>query len=94
MSNKLYVGNLSFTTDEGSLSDLFEQFGEVSTCKIIKDRDSGRSKGFGFIEMSSSEAAQKAISNLDGSDFDGRNLKVNEAKPQEKRERSYDRNAW
>jgi len=91
MSNKIYVGNLSFNVVEGGLSDLFAQFGTVSSCKIIMDRDSGRSKGFAFVEMSSSEEAREAIAKLDGSEMEGRNLKVNEAKPQEKRERN---NSW
>jgi len=94
MSNKIYVGNLSFNVIEGGLSELFGQFGTVSSCKIIMDRDSGRSKGFGFVEMSSSEEAREAISSLDGNEMDGRNLRVNEAKPQEKRERSFSSNGW
>ncbi|MCO4755862.1 MAG: RNA-binding protein [Bacteriovoracaceae bacterium] len=94
MSNKIYVGNLSFNIIEAGLSELFEKFGTVSSCKIIMDRDSGRSKGFGFIEMSSANEASEAISNLDGNEFDGRNLKVNEAKPQERRERSFENNRW
>lgn len=87
MSNKIYVGNLSFNVEESALSEVFQQYGSVSSCKIIMDRDTGRSKGFAFIEMSSSADAQTAISNLDGKDLDGRGLRVNEAKPQEKRER-------
>ncbi len=94
MSNKIYVGNLSFNVIEDSLSSLFKTFGTVSSCKIITDRDSGRSKGFGFVEMSSSDEAREAISNLDGNEMDGRNLKVNEAKPQERRERSFSSNNW
>ena len=94
MSNKIYVGNLSFNLQEDNLSGEFEKFGTVSSCKIITDRDSGRSKGFGFVEMSSAQEAQEAISNLDGKDLDGRNLKVNEAKPQESRERNSGGNRW
>tara|TARA_Y100000296_G_scaffold74162_1_gene92395 strand:+ start:410 stop:718 length:309 start_codon:yes stop_codon:yes gene_type:complete len=86
MSNKIYVGNLSFNVAEDGLRDVFAKFGEVSSCKLITDRDTGRSKGFGFIEMSTASEAQDAISSLDGSDLDGRNMRVNEAKPQEKRE--------
>ena len=94
MSNKIYVGNLSFNLQEDNLSGEFEKFGTVSSCKIITDRDSGRSKGFGFVEMSSAQEAQDAISSLDGKDLDGRNLKVNEAKPQENRERNSGANRW
>ena len=84
--NKIYVGNLSYDVEESSLSSEFEKFGEVQSCKIIIDRDTGRSKGFGFVEMVSEDDAQEAISNLDGKELAGRNLKVNEAKPQEKRD--------
>jgi len=94
MSNKIYVGNLSFNTQEDTLSEQFKQFGTVSSCKIITDRDSGRSKGFGFVEMGTADEAQAAISSLDGNDMDGRNLKVNLAKPQEKRERSFGGNNY
>ncbi len=93
MSNKIYVGNLSFNMAEAALSGLFATYGTVSSCKIITDRDSGRSKGFGFVEMSSASEAREAITNLDGNECDGRNLKVNEAKPQEKRE-SYSGSNW
>lgn len=89
MSTKIYVGNLSFNVLEDSLKTTFEQYGDVVSCKIITDRDTGRSKGFGFIEMGSSNEAADAIGSLDGFDLDGRNLRVNEAKPQEKRERSF-----
>jgi len=88
MSNKIYVGNLSYGVQENGLQSAFEQFGTVSSCKIITDRETGRSKGFAFVEMSTAEEAKEAISSLDGSDFDGRPLRVNEAKPQERRERS------
>ena len=91
MGNKLYVGNLSFNASEEQLSEHFSAFGTVDSCKIITDRDTGRSKGFGFVEMSSSEEAQEVISNLDGKEFEGRNLRVNEAKPQE---RNNNRNRW
>lgn len=87
MSNKLYVGNLSFNLAEEGLSGLFQAFGSVDSCKIITDRDTGRSKGFGFVEMSSPAEAQAAIEALDGKEVEGRNLKVNEAKPQERRSR-------
>jgi RNA recognition motif-containing protein len=94
MSNKIYVGNLSFTTLEESLLGAFTKFGNVESCKLITDRDSGRSKGFGFVEMETAEAAQKAISSLDGSDFEGRSMKVNIAKPREKQGRSFSGNRW
>ncbi|ATH07107.1 RNA-binding protein [Halobacteriovorax marinus] len=94
MSNKIYVGNLSFNTLEDSLRDAFKKYGDVESCKLITDRDSGRSKGFGFVEMASAQEAQDAISGLDGTDLDGRDMKVNEAKPQERRERSFGGNSW
>ena len=86
MGNKLYIGNLSFNVSEDQLTDHFSAFGNVTSCKIITDRDTGRSKGFAFVEMSTGEEASEAISQLDGQEFEGRNLRVNEAKPQEKRE--------
>lgn len=85
MSSKIYVGNLSFSTDETSLQSLFAEFGNVTSAKIITDRDTGRSKGFGFVEMSTSEEAKQAIDKLNGSEIEGRALTVNEARPQEKR---------
>jgi cold-inducible RNA-binding protein len=86
MGKKIYVGNLPFTATSESLSEVFGKFGEVGSSKIITDRDTGRSKGFGFIEMSDSEAADSAIEKLNGSDLGGRALTVNEARPMEKRE--------
>lgn len=77
----IYVGNLSFDTNEDTLFSLFNNIGEVDTARIITDRDTGRSKGFGFIEMADSSKAKAAIEQLDGKELDGRNLKVNEAKP-------------
>jgi RNA recognition motif-containing protein len=85
MSTNLYVGNLSFGTDDSALNDLFAEFGTVESAKVIADRDSGRSRGFGFVEMSSGEEAEAAISALDGKEVDGRALKVNQAKPKENR---------
>ena len=85
MSNKLYVGNLSFNTTEQDLEETFGALGTVESTNIIEDRDTGRSRGFGFVEMSSQEEAQNAISELDGKELDGRNLKVNAAKPRENR---------
>lgn len=85
MGKKIYVGNLPFTATSESLSELFGQFGKVDSSKIITDRDTGRSKGFGFVEMSDSAAADSAIAQLHGSDHGGRNLTVNEARPMEPR---------
>lgn len=85
MGKKLYVGNLPFSATEGSVSDLFSQIGGVDSVRLITDRDSGRSKGFGFVEMASDEEAEKAISELNGKEFEGRALTVNEARPQEPR---------
>ncbi len=83
----VYVGNLSYQMSESGLKDVFSEFGSVDSAKIITDRDTGRSKGFGFIEMPNNEEAQAAISALEGKEIDGRNLKVNEAKPREDRPR-------
>ena len=80
MSNNLYVGNLTFDTSSADLESLFAAHGEVSKAQVITDRDSGRSRGFGFVEMATSEAAQAAIDALDGHDVDGRQLTVNVAK--------------
>lgn len=80
MSTNIYVGNLTFNTTSADLQNLFGQYGEVTKAQVISDRDSGRSRGFGFVEMAESDAAQKAISSLNGSDLDGRQLTVNLAK--------------
>jgi RNA recognition motif-containing protein len=85
MSMKLYVGNLSFDTTTQDLEQVFGEVGTVESTNIIEDRDTGRSRGFAFVEMSSQEEGQNAISQLNGREVDGRELKVNEAKPQEKR---------
>ena len=85
MSNKLFVGNLSFNTTEGDLSAAFGAFGTVTETNLMMDRDTGRPRGFGFITMSSAEEAQKAIDGLNGKDMDGRALTVNVAKPREER---------
>ena len=85
MSTKLYVGNLSFDTSSQDLETMFAEAGTVQSASIVEDRDTGRSRGFGFVEMSSKEEAQAAISSFDGKDLDGRNIKVNEAKPRENR---------
>ena len=85
MSKKLFVGNLSFQTTEGDLTSAFEQCGAVESVSIISDRDTGRSKGFGFIVMEE-EGATKAIATLNGSQLNGRTLTVNEAKPMVRRD--------
>ncbi len=85
MSTKLYVGNLSFNTSSQDLETMFAEAGTVQSANVVEDRETGRSRGFGFVEMSSKEEAQTAISTLDGKEVDGRNLKVNEAKPRENR---------
>ncbi len=85
MGNKLYVGSLPYSVTEEELSELFAQHGSVTSAKIISDKYSGQSKGFGFVEMSTDDEAQKAIDALNETDFKGRTLKVNEARPQEER---------
>ena len=85
MSNKLFVGNLSFNTTENSLNDAFAAFGTVTETNMMMDRETGRPRGFGFITMSSAEEAQKAIEGMNGKDMDGRALTVNVAKPREER---------
>ena len=81
MGKKLYVGNLSYDVDSGTLQQLFEAHGTVESATVINDRETGRSKGFGFVEMSSDGEAQAAIEAMDGQEHGGRTLKVNEAKP-------------
>lgn len=88
MGKKIYVGNLPFNTTSESLSEVFAQYGTVDSSKIITDRETGRSKGFGFVEMSDASAADSAIEKLHGSDLGGRALTVNEARPMEKRDPS------
>jgi RNA recognition motif-containing protein len=85
MSTKLYVGNLSFNTSTQDLEQMFAEFGTVQSTNIIEDRETGRSRGFAFVEMSSKEEGQNAISALNGKEIDGRSLTVNEAKPREDR---------
>jgi cold-inducible RNA-binding protein len=77
----IYVGNLPFTTTDTDLEDLFSQFGQISRAAIITDRETGRSRGFGFVEMENDEEGKKAIEELNEKDFDGRQLTVNEARP-------------
>jgi len=81
----IFVGNLPYTTSENELRDMFERFGEVSSARIIEDRETRRSRGFGFVEMADEKAGEEAVRSLDGSDFSGRPLKVNEARPREDR---------
>ncbi len=83
MGKKLYVGNLPYTTADSDLQQLFSQHGTVASAQVITDRETGRSKGFGFVEMSSDSEAQAAISGLHGKDWNGRPLTVNEARPKE-----------
>ena len=85
MGKKVYVGNLAFSVTESALNDIFSQHGQVDSCRVITDRDSGRSKGFGFVEMGSDQEAEGAIAALNGMEFEGRALTVNEARPQEPR---------
>ena len=84
MNQKLYVGNLSYDTTDQELQELFAQHGTVQSANVVTDRDTGRSRGFGFVEMGSGEEAQQAIEALNESDFQGRKLVVNEARPKEK----------
>ena len=85
MGSKIYVGNLPFSATSESLNEMFAKFGTVESAKIVMDRDTGRSKGFGFVEMSSSDEAASAIEKLNGQDHGGRSLVVNEARPMEPR---------
>ncbi len=85
MGKKLYVGNLGYQVTSADLGDLFAQYGGVASAQIIEDRDTGRSKGFGFVEMSSDQEAQAAITGLNGTQHEGRSLTVNEARPREER---------
>jgi RNA recognition motif-containing protein len=86
MGKKLYVGNLPFSATDHSLGDIFAQCGTVASAKLITDRDTGRSKGFGFVEMSSEAEAADAITKFNGADYEGRPMTVNEAKPMAPRE--------
>ncbi len=87
MGKNIYVGNLSYGTSDADLEQLFTEFGQVTSAKVIMDRETGRSKGFGFVEMASDDDASQAIEALNGKDLDGRGLKVNEARPREDRPR-------
>ena len=81
----IYVGNLSFRTDDEELREVFAEFGDVASAKVIMDRETDRSRGFGFVEMDSDDEGKAAIEALDGAEVSGRNLRVNEAKPRERR---------
>ena len=85
MAKKLYVGNLSYSTTEAQVRDLFAQIGEVESVSLITDRETGRAKGFGFVEMATEESAQEAIKRFNGYTLDNRSLTVNEARPREER---------
>ena len=85
MATKLYVGNLAYSMTSDGLEQLFSEFGEVRSAQVIQDRDTGRSKGFGFVEMGDSNAANEAINGLHDKEIDGRRLTVNEARPREDR---------
>lgn len=82
---KIYVGNLSFNSNDDDLAAIFSQYGEVASAKVILDRDTGRSRGFGFVEMNDDNAADQAIQGVNGQEVDGRTLNVNEARPREPR---------
>ncbi len=83
MATNIYVGNLPWTTTNDELADMFSQYGQVTKAQVITDRDTGRSRGFGFVEMASEEEAQRAIDAMNNQDFNGRPLTVNIAKPRE-----------
>jgi len=87
MATRLYVGNLSYMTTEGDLLELFKQAGNVVSCEIVMDRFTNKSRGFAFVEMGTQDEANKAISEFNGKDFDGRRLTVNEARPRAERPR-------
>ena len=85
MGKRLYVGNLPYSVDDGQLRELFSPFGTVESAQVVQERETGRSKGFGFVEMSTESEAQEAIEKMDGQDSGGRALKVNEARPRGER---------
>ena len=94
MGRKLYVGNLPYSATESAVREKFAESGTVESCKLISDRDTGRSKGFGFVEMSTEAEARAAIENLNGMDYGGRPMKVNESRPQQKRTGGRDRGGY
>ncbi|MDH5186628.1 MAG: RNA recognition motif domain-containing protein [bacterium] len=89
--SKVYVGSLPFSATETQLSEMFAKYGKVNSVNIVTDKYTNRSRGFAFVEMETEEAAQKAIAELNGSQFEGRTIIVNPARPQERRERSFDK---
>lgn len=89
MNNKLYVGNLPYSVDDSALVENFSAFGDVQSAKVMTDRDTGRSKGFGFVEMGTDEQAQAAIGGLNGIEVQGRSITVNVAKPKEPRPQGF-----
>ncbi len=91
MATKLYVGNLNYQTQEEDLRSLFAQYGDIASLNIVMDRDTGRSRGFGFVEYADDEQARAAESALNGAELDGRNLRVNEARPREESRRPRNR---
>jgi RNA recognition motif-containing protein len=84
MAKKLFIGGLSWNTDDDGLRQAFERFGDIEEAKVITDRDTGRSRGFGFITFADGEAAEKAMAEMDGADLDGRTIKVNEAQDRDR----------
>ena len=86
MEAKVYVGNLPFSVDDSALKELFSSFGDITEAVVIKDKFSGRSKGFGFVTFSAEDSAQKAVADMNGKDVEGREIKVSEARPMEPRE--------
>lgn len=91
---KIYVGNLAFETTQSEVNELFSQHGEVNDATLITDRETGRSRGFCFVEMRNEQKARDAISALDGTELGGRHIKVNEARPREDRSRGSQRDRW
>ena len=94
MNKKLYVGGLSYSVTDAQLSELFQSHGTVESAKVITDRDTDRSRGFGFVEMSTQQEAEQAIKALNGTQHEGRSLTVNESKPRENRPGGGSRNRW
>ena len=94
MNKKLYVGGLSYSVTENQLSELFQSHGTVESAKVVTDRYTDQSRGFGFVEMSTQQEAEQAIQALNGTEFEGRSLTVNESKPRENRPGGGSRNSW
>ena len=94
MNKKLYVGGLSYSVTDDQLTELFQSYGTVESAKVITDRDTDRSRGFGFVEMGTQQEAEQAIKALNGTELEGRTLTVNESKPRENRPGGGSRNSW